>query len=757
VNFETGGFFRVLDRRKLIAILFACALTAVGVGGITSVVRFTNHVALTESPEFATGYSAARLALLHDSSGNLQDRNWFYRQTQLFGFKTSDAFQGSPPSAALVMLPVAFLSHAPARVVWTWLTLGLWIGGVGLVGSRLIANDRMATIVAVPALLCLATLYAPLRAALEDSQLQLVAFALQSACCWFWIGRRPRMAGIFGGAQLCFNGSGLPLIIFAALRRDWIFLRGGLSSCAALIVASAWALGAKQWGYYFSSYRGTTFSSAPGPAQQTISSFLVLLLHGPARQGGSLSGPTPLLPFAVFIVELVASLACLLWLSRTQGPHRSPAALSICVLLGLIFSAHGEEHSYVLAMTSLLLLLPELRRWSTSAALVVLGGVLLAWPFHLQERTSGIGIAVVHDFARLWGGIALLIAAAISESRRRHAFIPIAGDWTANYAAVTVVLGLVAYYAKPWRDPIRSGPLLAVSQSDGNAITFLRLDVEEREVTTVRLGCKGPFGLSFVRREFLYSSCWNDSKVSIYDLASRSEIQELTTTARLPAWTTYRNGRNEVWISNEDRGTVSIYDAHNRVLVSEVSTGKGASDIVFSNTGSRAWISNETDNTVSVVDANSRRKMTDISIGKVPQGMALAEKSDTILVSVFGSDAVSLIDGHNLREIARIPVCHGPVDVTTAFDRGVELAYVSCFSGGSVGIVDLSKKQMIQEIPVGDKPFGITSGPGGRRIYVCVGGSNRLLILDVNRPSRILRKIIVTGSPFHLALAPGTD
>jgi YVTN family beta-propeller protein len=365
-------------------------------------------------------------------------------------------------------------------------------------------------------------------------------------------------------------------------------------------------------------------------------------------------------------------------------------------------------------------------------------------------------MAAFADFARLWGGIALLVAAVLSELRRRHQSDVVAGDWTPAYAAGTLVIGLALYYAKPWRDPVHNGPLLAVSQADGNAVTLLRLDVEEREVRTIPLECKGPFGLAFVRRDSIYSACWNGSKISVIDLGRGSESRQIPS-ARLPAWIAYRDGSDEIWISNEDRGTVSIYSASNAKLLAEVPTGKGASDIVFPQGDARAWISNEGEGTVSVLDGKSRRKIKDIPVGKVPQGMALAGHGNLVLVTNFGSNTLSLLDTSSLREIAQIPVCRGPVDVATAADRGSELGFVSCYGSGSVGVIDLDKKRTIQELSVGGKPFGITAHSNSGRVYVCVGTSNRIIVLDVNRPSRIVRRIPIPGTPLQLALAPGTD
>jgi len=742
---------RGLTAKRLAISALACALLIVGISSAISLFQFARKAAVTETFGFPAAYSASRLVALHDRSGNLQDWDWFRAQTRRFGFKATDVFYGNPPSAALVMLPIAALPPGQARVVWTWFTLALWIFSAGLLGSRLITSEAASPWIVAPALLCLATLYAPFRANVEEGQTYVFAFALQSACCWFWLRQQPTMAGAFGGALLACKGYGLPFMIFAVLRRDWAFCKGALTSFGLLALISGWALGFKQWLYFFSTYRGTSFSGIPTPALQTVKSALALILNLPTIQAGPLRLLSPSSDHLLFGIEVAATVVCLLWLSRGRG-RPSASALSACVLVNLAFSPRAEEHSYPLAMTALLLLLPESRKQSVSAWLVILGGVLLSWPFHLQDRTPLTGTAAIPDFARLWGGVLLLVAALLAESRYRPDLRLFREQWVPAYVAGVLTVGLVLYYVKPWRNPIRSGPLLAVSQSDENAITLLRLDVDEREVATVPLHCKGPFGLAFVQRISLYSACWNDSKISILDLKQVADTNSVSA-SKLPAWVANRESGDEVWISNEDRGTVSVYGARTGRFLTEVATGKGPSDILFTEEGKRAWTSNEGGGTISVLDGDSRAKTADIQVGQVPQGIALTTDGKYLLVANFGSNTVSLVDTAHQREAAQIAVCRGPVDVTaSSADSGI--AFVSCYSGGLVGVVDVHRGRQIQEIVVGDKPFGIAASSSDRRIFVCVGGSNRLVILDGKIPSRIVRRIVVPGTPLQLAVAP---
>src|SRR5581483_6357750 len=132
-----------------------------------------------------------------------------------------------------------------------------------------------------------------------------------------------------------------------------------------------------------------------------------------------------------------------------------------------------------------------------------------------------------------------------------------------------------------------------------NKVSLIRLDLEEREVSTIPVTCKGPFGIAFgAKRECLYTTCWDNSQVDLIDLNRRHE-SKVFQGARLPAWARLREGTGEMWISNEGAGKVTIYRVGTSAVLGEIATGVGPSDIIFTSQGRQAWVSNETSGNVS--------------------------------------------------------------------------------------------------------------------------------------------------------------
>jgi YVTN family beta-propeller protein len=713
----------------------------------------------------------------------LQDPIWFEAQTRRYGFRATDVFSGNPPSAALVMAPVAFMTPNRARVVWTWFSVICWIGGVLLLGMTTVFPTNSRTTpqtgcalradgsmwIAVPGLLLLAALFAPARATIADGHIYLFAFLLQSVCCWLWLKDRRMGAGVAAGALLALKGYGLPLIVLAALRRDGRFLSGVGASFGCLAAIAGALLGFGQWFDFVAMHWRGGFSRIATPALQTLKGFLTFALNLPTIQSGPVRMLTPEADLVLSCVEGVLFLCLLWWVSAftpirqrraSEFPGSAPlgVALGICVLANLTLAPRTEEHAYPLAMSAVLLAIPALRVLRSTTVGVICGAALLAWPFHLADRTSTSGWNVWGDFARFWGAMVLMVAFICTEYSRRHkptcAREP-DGKWKGAFAAYSVALGLTLWYVKPWRDPIQHGPLLAVSRTNPSEILLLRLDLDEREVARIRIPeCAIPSGIDFVRRDAVYSGCASGPMVSVVDLGKRQAREQMASSGT-SSRAAFRKSAGEVWMTSGSSGKVSVYPTgRSGEVPGQIATGEGAFDVVFRTDEKRAFLGD--DDGIWVVDADLRR-----IVGRIPggrglgvRGMHLTSAGTALLATNSKADTLSVIDVTSEREMYRIPVCKGPVDVAVAGNSGKELAFVSCSGSGGVGVIDLASRRQTQVIPVNGIPSGIAGNPTTGRIYVCVSTAHRVVVIEVGSPSRIMRRIKLDESyPWQIAAA----
>ncbi len=721
------------------------------------------------SSGFPTPYTGARLWLSGVRGANLQSWDWFRQRSADLGFTSTDVFWGNPPSLSLLFVPLAWLPPAQARIAWTIVSLLAWFAGAEWLRRAVFpASDRPTALLAGVSLAVFASLYDPFHENLHLGQIYSFLFLLECGACVLWLKGRPFGAGIFAGAALALKGYGLQLIALAALRRDGRMVRGAAASFTVMAALAGMRLGMHSWTDFLATHlRDRPFSATAVPALQTLKSFAGIAMLPVYHPGGvpPVLGTTA--DTILSVIGFAIQLTLLVWLTRKRNvkgfvqlaePGSYPPstfALAGCIALGLIFSPRAENHAYCLALACLILTLPAWNRINIVSGGILAAGILLAWPFHFQARSVMDVSDLLTAYPRLWGAVLVLACALLAEraihsgSEQRKVRQPNSAFRIAWIAGLSLIL----FYVKPWRDPV-DGPLLIVSRTKGNAVSFFRLDLDEREIFSIPVSCVGPFGIALSQdRRSLYSACTDNSTLSIIDVRNRQEIRTFAA-PRLPAWARERPKVREVWISNEAMGAVTIYESDNAKVLAEVRTGDGPSDICFTADGATAFVTNEASGTVSWIDAMSRAKIRDIKVGKVPQGLALTPDERTLVVANYGSDAVSLVSLEEHRETGSINTGRGPVDVTVPSGGREGFAYVSCFTDGAVSVVDLKHMQEVTRLPVGNQVFGIAAHPQEDRVYVCSGGTDEVVVLRGGASLGILRRIRVPGSPTLLKLVP---
>src|SRR5439155_2127276 len=118
----------------------------------------------------------------------------------------------------------------------------------------LVKSSGGSLLAAAPALMCVATVFEPLKSNLERAHVYVFIFLLQSICCWLWLKKRPLAAGSVAGAFLALKGYGVALIALAIFRREWKFLGAAGASFTVLGGVAGLLLGFRQWIYFFKAY-----------------------------------------------------------------------------------------------------------------------------------------------------------------------------------------------------------------------------------------------------------------------------------------------------------------------------------------------------------------------------------------------------------------------------------------------------------------------------------------------------------------------
>ncbi len=242
---------------------------------------------------------------------------------------------------------------------------------------------------------------------------------------------------------------------------------------------------------------------------------------------------------------------------------------------------------------------------------------------------------------------------------------------------------------------------------------------------------------------------------------------------------------------------IAIVDTTSHKLLRVLAAGSDPEQFDLSADESRLFVANEDTGRASVVDIASGKIVAAIPVGAEPEGVVVAPDGKSVLVTSESEHAITIIDSHRLQAVRSVNVGQRPRDiaftpdsggayVTGEFDaslyfiglRGTEpgrLAlqlrkearpmavlldaprhrlYLSTGRGGTIAVVDASnaaKLELVKEVPVGTRPWGIALSADGTLLYTANGPSNDVSVVDTSTLT-VIRRIPVGRSPWGVVL-----
>ncbi len=355
---------------------------------------------------FPTYYVSARLIWEGRWTPQVYDDEWFVAEVQA---RTPNAigeiYAPNPPSASLIMLPLAWLDITTARQVWLWVNLGLLAATLALLATRIPADRPGAR----AALVVMALLFAPLHENFRLANVYgLLLFVFTVA---LWQLSRPRTTpasaalGLAAGLKL----SGSPLWVLLAARGRWRELALAAAVALGILALSVGLTGWAGWERFISvviEHAGEP-GWAAGTAFQTTPSFFQHMFRPDAGWN-----PEPLWAQPAWVARActlavsAAALALLLWKARKADLDLAFAA---ALTLGVVLLPFAEEYHYVLLLLPLAVALGRLARGGRPVPPMALGWlavvtVLLAAPWPYKDPWLNTGWHALLAYPRLYGG-----------------------------------------------------------------------------------------------------------------------------------------------------------------------------------------------------------------------------------------------------------------------------------------------------------------------------------------------------------------
>lgn len=163
------------------------------------------------------------------------------------------------------------------------------------------------------------------------------------------------------------------------------------------------------------------------------------------------------------------------------------------------------------------------------------------------------------------------------------------------------------------------------------------------------------------------------------------------------------------------------------------------------------FISSEKDNTITVLDGTTRQQSALIKTCKRPRHMQLTPDRARLLVACGDSGRADIIDIAKKQVVDQVRLEQG-VEIFDLSPDGKTL-YFSNEDDALLSVVDLATQKVIRNVKVGKEPEGVKVSPDGKIVYVTSEVASMVHVVDA-ASGKVLKNIEVGKRPRRFAMTP---
>ena len=200
----------------------------------------------------------------------------------------------------------------------------------------------------------------------------------------------------------------------------------------------------------------------------------------------------------------------------------------------------------------------------------------------------------------------------------------------------------------------------------------------------------------------------------------------------------YREDLHRIYITDEGKGVLNIYDGKTYDLLKAVALKVDTDSIGYDPATHYLYIVNGGDNAhetftmLSVVDTTAGTKLADIKVdGDTLEAMALEKSGDRLFLNNPAKNEIEVIDRKTNKIMASWPVNLAKSNATMALDESAHRLFVGCRSGAIV-VFDSQSGKELQALPAGKGVDDLMFDPASKRIYATSGGAGALDVYKEN-------------------------
>jgi len=268
--------------------------------------------------------------------------------------------------------------------------------------------------------------------------------------------------------------------------------------------------------------------------------------------------------------------------------------------------------------------------------------------------------------------------------------------------------------------------------------------------STIEIG-KRPrgIGLSPDNTE-LYVAVSEENKIVVVDPDTLKILREFEAGSDPETFGVHPNGN--IYISNEDDAKATVFDPKTGKKIAEIKVGLEPEGVAVSPTGERVIVTSESTNMLHVIKTPENIIENNILVGSRPRAAIFNNSGNIAYATAEISGEVVKVDivkGKIIQTASTGDSKSKPKDVILSKDENV--IYVAGGRANKVVVMDANTLEIIKEIPVGKRVWGLAMSGNGEYIFTTNGVSGTVSVIDTGK-NEVIKTIKVGEFPWGVVV-----
>ena len=296
---------------------------------------------------------------------------------------------------------------------------------------------------------------------------------------------------------------------------------------------------------------------------------------------------------------------------------------------------------------------------------------------------------------------------------------------------------------------VAATPRVFVTNETGNSVSVINLNTNQVEAT-IKVGNR-PRGIGKAPDgSVIYVAVSGENAIAVIDPTTLKVLRKFSSGPDPETFAVHPNGN--LYISNEENAKASVFDPKSGKLVAEIKVGIEPEGVAIAPDGTRAIVTSESTNMLHVIAIPEHKIVANILVGARPRSVSFSADSKIAYATSEIGGEVKKVDVASGKIIGRAPLADDkakPKDILPSRD-GKRL-FVAGGRANRVFVLDERTLDILNQIPVGKRVWGLALTRDGKRLYTTDGASNQVSVIDTDA-NKVVATIPVGEMPWGVVI-----